>query len=130
MNSASILRKCFDYIIHRLSGLKGSEKHCGGNSYTLPASDYPRVIAGTGWGIVENVGGDGGLQRLQEAFVEHRGDEYAEYSQWLGVTEFDLHAFDLDEMNQRLKKIPPVYRKVYEANQQPSEAMIRYIQRI
>lgn len=96
----------------------------------LPASDYPRVIAGAGWGIVEDVGGVGGLQRLQEAFDEHRGDEYAEYSRWLGVADFDLHDFDLDEMNRRLKKIPSVYRKVYEANQQPSEAMIRYIQRI
>lgn len=96
---------------------------------SMPASEYPRVIAGAGWGIVEDVGGTGGLTVLQQAFQNHLGDDYATYSQWLGVNAFDLHNFDLDEMNQRLKKIPLIYRKVYEDNHQPSEAIWRYIQR-
>jgi hypothetical protein len=66
----------------------------------------PRVLDGAGFGIVEDVGGAGGLEDLAKAFKKKKGADYKQFSEWLGIEELDITAFDLDDMNFRLKRIP------------------------
>lgn len=86
----------------------------------LPGKELPRVLKGEGYGIIENCGGPGGLQDLAETFERKQGEEYRELSRWLGQTELDLTAFDLDDMNFRLKKVPRIYRDLYELDYEPT----------
>jgi hypothetical protein len=76
----------------------------------LAAEELPRVLAGEGFGIVEDCGGICGiygLAELAQAFKKRKGEEYEEYREWLGVDSLDLTKFDLDDMNFRLKKYRP-----------------------
>lgn len=86
----------------------------------VPGKDLPRVIAGKGYGIIENCGGVGGLEVLDKAF-KTKGDGYEEYAEWLGVTSLNLRTFDIDDMNFRLKKVPRIYRDIYEFRLEPTE---------
>jgi hypothetical protein len=95
----------------------------------LPAEELPRVLAGEGFGIVEDCGGINGLADLAKAFKKKKGEEYEEYRGWLGVDDLDLATFDLDDMNFRLKKIPAVYAKIYEKRAYPSQRSIDLIER-
>jgi len=95
----------------------------------LPGRELPRVLEGAGFGIVEDVGGTTGLEDLVRAFKKKKGDEYEEYREWLGVDDIDITAFDPDDMNFRLKKIPRIYKAIYEDNQQPTQQSIDLIER-
>lgn len=64
----------------------------------LPGKELPRVLGGAGYGIVEDCGGTTGLKELSQAFKRGKGKLYQEYSQWLGVAEFDLVSFDIEDM--------------------------------
>jgi len=70
----------------------------------LPGKELPRVLEGEGFGIIEDCGGPDGLAHLVEVFKKKAGEEYEDLSEWLGQKEFDLTAFDLNDMNFRLKK--------------------------
>ncbi|MDR0286476.1 MAG: plasmid pRiA4b ORF-3 family protein, partial [Clostridiales bacterium] len=65
----------------------------------LPGSELPRVLDGAGFGIVEDVGGTGRLEDFAKAFKKKKGEDYKLFSEWLGVEDFDMTAFDLDDMN-------------------------------
>ncbi|HHV09424.1 MAG TPA: plasmid pRiA4b ORF-3 family protein [Clostridiales bacterium] len=95
----------------------------------LPGSELPRVVEGAGFGIVEDAGGVGGLEDLAKAFKKKKGAEYKQFSEWLGVKEFDMTAFDLDDMNFRLKKIPRIYKQCYEDRLYPTQKSIDLIER-
>lgn len=69
----------------------------------LPGGELPRVLEGAGFGIVEDCGGVGGLDALVKDFKKKKGAEYKRLSEWLGVDDFDITAFDIDDMNFRLK---------------------------
>lgn len=94
----------------------------------LNARELPRVVAGAGFGIVEDVGGADALMKLHRDMAA--GTVSAAMRDWLGDTDFDLTAFDQTEMNQRLKKLPRVYKQVYEDHKVPSAVMRQYIQRL
>ena len=81
---------------------------------TLPGRMLPRVLEGAGYGILEDCGGPGGLTQIADAFRAKKGPAYQDYCDWLGLDELDLAAFDLEDMNFRLKKIPRIYRGLYE----------------
>ena len=81
----------------------------------------PRVLAGEGYGIVEDCGGPGGLEQLAKAFKRKRGPQYEEYCEWRGVDDLDLFSFDLDDMNYRLKKVPRIYADAYEYRLEPTK---------
>ena len=49
------------------------------------------------------------LTSLRKAFKKKSGQVYKELSEWLGIEDLDLDAFDMDDMNFRLKKIPRIY---------------------
>ena len=95
----------------------------------LPGSELPRVLDGAGFGIVEDVGGVGGLTDLAKAFKKKKGEDYKQFSEWLGVDEFDMTAFDLDDMNFRLKKIQRIYKQCYEDRLTPTQKSIDLIER-
>jgi len=94
----------------------------------LPGGELPRVLEGAGFGIVEDVGGTGGLEDLAKAFKKKKGTEYEQFSEWLGVEDMDLMAFDLDDMNFRLKKIPRIYKQCYEDRLSPTQKSIDLIE--
>jgi hypothetical protein len=95
----------------------------------LPSTELPRVIEGVGFGIVEDCGGPGGLEALVKAFKKKKGSDYKEFRDWLGVDDFDVTAFDIDDMNFRLKKIPRIYAKIYEQQFPPTQRSIDLIER-
>lgn len=87
----------------------------------LPEEELPRVLKGEGYGIIEDCGGVGGLAELAEAFCKKSGPEYRQFSEWLECDELDLTAFDLEGMNFRLKRVPSIYRDIYERGLEPAE---------
>lgn len=95
----------------------------------LPGRELPRVLAGKGYGIVEDCGGTGGLKMLVEAFQKKAGADYEEYRDWLGRDDFDLTAFDVDDINLRLKKVPRIYADIYEYGYAPSKRSIDFLNR-
>ena len=103
--------------------LEGCEK------VEIHAGDLPRVLEGEGFGIIEDCGGAGGLAELAKAFKKKKGQQYKEYREWLGVDNLDLVAFDLDDMNFRLKKLPRIYRECYEYEFEPTQRSIDLIER-
>lgn len=95
----------------------------------LPGSELPRVLNGAGFGIVEDCGGTGGLEELAKAFKKKKGADYKQYSEWLGVDDFDITTFDIDDINFRLKKIPRIYKQCYEDRLEPTQRSIDLIER-
>ena len=96
---------------------------------TTPASDFPRVLEGAGFGIIEDCGGVPGLGELAAAYKKKSGKAYKEYSDWLCRTDLDLESFDLDDMNYRLKKLPRIFRDIYENDLEPTKRSIDIIER-
>ena len=96
---------------------------------TTPASDFPRVLGGAGFGIIEDCGGVHGLGELAAAYKKKSGEAYEEYSEWLGITDLDLDSFDLNDMNFRLKKLPRIFRDIYEKELEPTQRSIDIIER-
>ena len=94
-----------------------------------PEHELPHVIKGKGFGIVEDCGGVYGLGELAEAFKTKQGDEYERFKEWLGVDDLDLSAFDIDDINLRVKKLPDIYAKIYEGNHMPTDGEIEFIER-
>jgi len=95
----------------------------------LPGRELPRVLAGKGFGIIEDCGGPRGLARLAQAFREKAGEDYEELSSWLGQEDLDLTAFDLEDMNYRLKRVPRIYRDLYEYGYAPTERSLKLLDR-
>ena len=93
------------------------------------AGDLPRVMEGEGFGIVEDCGGTGGLEELAKAFKKKKGRQYEEYREWLGMDDLDLTAFDIDDINFRLKKLPRIYKECYEYQYEPTQRSIDLIER-
>lgn len=56
----------------------------------LPGRELPRVLEGEGYGIIEDCGGSGGLERIAEVFQKKSGEEYEELRAWLGRDDLDL----------------------------------------
>lgn len=71
----------------------------------LPAeagARYPRCVAGKGRRPPEDCGGVWGYRELREKLADPAHDEHADMLDWLGIdsaTDFDVAAFDADEVN-------------------------------
>ena len=89
----------------------------------------PRVLEGEGYGIIEDVGGVGGLMEFAEAMKKGKGKAYEEFRDWLGIDALDMQAFDRDDMNFRLKKLIRVYRDLYEGHLEPTEQSYKLLYR-
>lgn len=95
----------------------------------FPGRDLPRVLAGEGYGIIEDCGGAEGLEQVAEAFRKKSGNNYETYRNWLCRDELDLTTFDLEDMNLRLKKVPRIYTELYEYGCAPSQKSINFLER-
>jgi hypothetical protein len=95
----------------------------------LSGRELPRVLEGSGQGIVENCGGMPGLEELTKAFKKKKSTAYKEFSEWLGVDNLDMTAFDIDDMNFRLKKVPRIYADIYERHVMPTQQSIDLLER-
>ncbi len=87
----------------------------------LPGKELPRVLEGAGYGIIEDCGGPWGLEEIAKAFKKRKGPQYRQYREWLGTDKLDLLAFDFDDMNFRLKKVPRIYADIYEYDLEPTK---------
>lgn len=95
----------------------------------LPGKELPRVLEGEGYGIIEDCGGTPGLEEVAKAFKKKKGAQYKEYCEWLGRDDLDLAAFDIDDANLRLKKVPRIYIDIYEYHIGPSQKSIDFLER-
>lgn len=95
----------------------------------LPGKELPRVLEGEGFGIIENCGGAFGLAEIEKAFGKKQGAQYEEYCAWLGRDDLDLRAFDKDDMNYRLKKVPRIYADIYEYDLEPTKQSLDLLER-
>lgn len=91
--------------------------------------EFPKVIEGEGYGIIEDCGGTGGLEEIRKAFALKKGEEYETYTEWLGVEELDLNKFDIEDMNFRIKKVPRIYAGIYEYELEPTKQSKKILQR-
>lgn len=96
---------------------------------TLNGKDLPRVIEGQGFGIVEDCGGVFGLEEIRKAIKSKKGENYEMYSEWLGIDDLDLEKCDLDDLNFRLKKLPRIFKNIYEDGTEPSENAMKLLDR-
>jgi hypothetical protein len=100
----------------------------------FPGKELPRVLAGEGFGIIEDVGGIWGLTEFVKAFKKKKGNQYKEFCEWtesinLDIGMFDISAFDLNDMNFRLKKLPRIYQDIYEYDLEPTKVSINLLER-
>lgn len=95
----------------------------------IPWTEFPRVMDGAGYGIIEDCGGTSGLEDIAYYCKRKTSKKYKEYCEWQGVNEIDLTAFDIDDMNMRLKKVPRIYAAIYEKRQGPSKKAMAFLDR-
>ena len=95
----------------------------------IKGRDLPRVLEGEGFGIIEDCGGVGGLEDIREAFKEKKGEIYEVYRDWFETDKIDLDKCDLDDLNFRLKKVPRIYRDIYEYNLPPTDGSLKILYR-
>jgi hypothetical protein len=69
-----------------------------------PGARYPVCTAGTRACPPEDCGGVWGYESLLEAIADPNNPEHDEMLEWVGE-DFDPDAFDLEEINERLKRI-------------------------
>lgn len=95
----------------------------------ISGKELPRVLEGEGYGIIEDCGGPGGLENLAKIFRRREGREYEDYKEWIGKEELDLSMFDLKDINYRLKKLPRIYRDIYEYGLEPTVQSMKLLKR-
>lgn len=93
------------------------------------SKEFPKVIDGNGYGIIEDCGGAYGLHEIAKAFKRKSGKDYKDYCDWLGVNDLDLTKFDIEDMNFRLKKVPRIYKGIYERHQYPTKQSLKILKR-
>ncbi len=68
-----------------------------------PGRQYPACITGKRACPPEDIGGVWGYVRFLETMANPRDPEYKEMREWWGADSFDPEAFDLEEVNARLR---------------------------
>ena len=81
---------------------------------TIHGREFPRVLDGAGFGIIDDCGGVGGLENLSIAFQNKSGEDYEQYSEWLCRKEFDITQFNLKHLNYIVKHATAIYKDSYE----------------
>ena len=89
----------------------------------------PKLVEGSGYGIIEDCGGPMGLKDLCDVFKDKSSIKYEEYSDWLGMTDFNIKSFDKEEMEYRITRIPAIYKRSYEEKKYPTDFELDFIDR-
>ena len=74
-----------------------------------------KLISGTGRGIIEDVGGTGGLEAFIEAFKKCKGEEYRDYCDWLGIKHYDAETCKVGRINEMLSESIAAMAEGYES---------------
>ncbi len=77
-------------------------------------SQIPCVVAGKGFGIIDDCGGTYGLEQIAEAIKLKSGDAYEQYCDWMDLDSVDLSYFDKDELNGLLEEEFEDIKNAYE----------------
>ena len=77
-------------------------------------SQIPCVVAGKGFGIIDDCGGAYGLQQIEQVIKLKSGDAYEQYCDWIDLDCVDLSYFDKDELNGLLKEEFEYIKNAYE----------------
>lgn len=77
-------------------------------------NQIPCVVAGKGFGIIDDCGGAYGLERIAEAIQLKSGDTYEQYRDWLDLDSVDLSYFDKYELNELLEEEFEDIKNAYE----------------
>lgn len=77
-------------------------------------NQIPCVVAGKGFGIIDDCGGAYGLQQIAEAIGSKSGEAYEWYCDWMDLDSVDLSYFDKDELNGLLKEEFEDIKNAYE----------------
>ncbi|WP_283679246.1 plasmid pRiA4b ORF-3 family protein [Lentilactobacillus sp. Marseille-Q4993] len=93
------------------------------------SKDYPVVIHGNSYGIVEDIGGVAGLNQVLDDLKLLKGNDSFEYKYINHIPFSSFGSFDRDDINYRLKKIPRWYANVYEKGAKLTEKQIDFIMR-
>ncbi|MFI3227808.1 MAG: plasmid pRiA4b ORF-3 family protein, partial [Clostridia bacterium] len=80
----------------------------------LHGREFPRVLDGEGYGIIEDCGGVGGLENLIRAFELKSGEEFEEYCQWIGRKDIDFKSFDKRYFAMVAKSANAIFKDAYE----------------
>ena len=86
-------------------------------------------MEGDGFGIIEDSGGPAGLEHIRDVLLNKMAPEYNDLCEWLDISHLDLSAFDLQDLNFRLKKIPRIFRELYEYGYAPTKRSIALLDR-
>lgn len=62
---------------------------------------------------IEDCGGIGGLERIQEIFEQGEGEEFESYCEWLGTSKIDFTKFNRTAINKKLAKEVAKIDKAY-----------------
>lgn len=89
----------------------------------------PVVITGSGFGIIEDCGGVWTLNEIYADSLKPESEANKGYKEWLDFIEFEFHEFNLEEMNERIKIIPSIYKNCYEKNYRITDEERAYVLR-
>lgn len=96
----------------------------------LSGRELPRVLEGVGFGIFEDCGGASGLADIHETAKNKKSKQYREICEWQDVEQLpDLDVLDVADMNFRLKKLPRIFKEIYEDGLYPTKQSIKLIER-
>ncbi len=76
--------------------------------------EFPRVLSGEGYGIIEDCGGVGGLEEIVKAYASKSGEEYQNYVDVFGKKDFNLEEFDVSNMTYIAKCANCIFKEAYE----------------
>lgn len=95
----------------------------------LPGRKLPRVLEGAGYGIIEDCGGAAGLLESAKAFKKKKARSTKHIVSGRAPMRWIWRAFDMEDMNFRLKKIPRIFADAYEYRIKPSPRSLDLIMR-
>lgn len=110
---------------------------------TLYAKDLPRVLEGSGFGIIEQLSGAKGLKEAREKLKKRNWINYLNYTNYktydnrihqpkrLGKSNDRLYLddFDVEDMNYRIRKLPKIFKERYEQELRPTIKQIKLMKR-
>jgi len=67
--------------------------------------------------------------KIAKAYKKKNGSQYKEFCEWLGTEDLVLSAFDIYDMNFRLKKVPRIFAGAYEYGLEPTKHSLDLLMR-